>query len=41
MDRTIKMLEQRINNIRIKKIRVDFKKVEIDKCFDTMCSLTL
>ncbi|CAK83872.1 unnamed protein product (macronuclear) [Paramecium tetraurelia] len=41
MDRTIKMLEQRINNIRIKKIRVDFKKTEIDKCFDTMCSLTL
>ncbi|CAD8190676.1 unnamed protein product [Paramecium pentaurelia] len=41
MDRTIKMLEQRINNIRIKKIRVDFKKVEIEKCFDTMCSLTL
>ncbi|CAD8113468.1 unnamed protein product [Paramecium sonneborni] len=41
MDRTIKLLEQRINNIRIRKIRVDFKKAEIDKCFDTMCSLTL
>ncbi|CAK58033.1 unnamed protein product (macronuclear) [Paramecium tetraurelia] len=37
MDRTIKILEQRINNIRIRKIRVDFKKAEIEKCFDTMC----
>ncbi|CAD8117326.1 unnamed protein product [Paramecium sonneborni] len=41
MDRTIKILEQKINNIRIRKIRVNFKKAEIDKCFDTMCSLTL
>ncbi|CAD8115841.1 unnamed protein product [Paramecium sonneborni] len=41
MDRTLKMLEQRINNVKIKKIRVDFKKNEIDKCFDSMCSLTL
>ncbi|CAD8082905.1 unnamed protein product [Paramecium primaurelia] len=41
MDRTIKILEQKINNIRIRKIRVDFKKTEIEKCFDTMCSLTL
>ncbi|CAD8083490.1 unnamed protein product [Paramecium primaurelia] len=41
MDRTLKMLEQRINNVKIKKIRVDFKKHEIEKCFDTMCTLTL
>ncbi|CAK60950.1 unnamed protein product (macronuclear) [Paramecium tetraurelia] len=41
MDRTIKMLEQRINNVKIKKIRVDFKKQEIEKCFESMCSLTL
>ncbi|CAD8082256.1 unnamed protein product [Paramecium primaurelia] len=41
MDRTNKMLEQRINNVKIKKIRVDFKKNEIEKCFETMCALTL
>lgn len=41
LDKTIHNLESRVGNIKIKKLRVDFKKKEIEKTLDSLFTLTL
>ncbi|KAM3134266.1 hypothetical protein pb186bvf_013551 [Paramecium bursaria] len=41
MERTQKLLDNKVQNIKLKKLRVDLKKTEIERCFDNLFTVTL